>query len=215
MNYIPLIMQSIPYKLTEFFIIFIIVPVSFTLDYSIVVKLSIGVFGFLYIVYFLLRVQKHRFKISKHLDWQLFFIRTLTQLLVIALITTLYVWYADASSLYIVLRQKPLLWVSILFFYSVFSVYPQELIYRTFFFDRYQSLFKNKKLFIMCNAVLFSLAHLFFRNGLVMIITFVGGLLFALTYNSTKSTLLVSIEHAIYGCWLFTVGMGEMLGFPT
>jgi hypothetical protein len=25
---------------------------------------------------------------------------------------------------------------------------------------------------------------------------------------------LVSIEHAIYGNWLFTVGMGEMLAFP-
>jgi hypothetical protein len=25
---------------------------------------------------------------------------------------------------------------------------------------------------------------------------------------------LVSIEHAIYGNWLFTVGMGQMLAFP-
>jgi len=48
-----------------------------------------------------------------------------------------------------------------------------------------------------------------------MILTFVGGILFALTFQKTKSTLLVSIEHAIYGCWLFTVGMGEMLGFPS
>ena len=215
MNYVSLFMQSTNYKLTELFVIFVIVPVSFALDYPIWAKLSVGVLGFFYILYFLLRVQKHRFKISKGLDWQLFFKQTLIQLLVIGLITTLYVWYADASSLYIVVRQKPLLWVSILFFYSVFSVYPQELIYRTFFFDRYQSLFKNKKLFLMCNAILFSLAHLFFRNGLVMILTFIGGLLFALTYNRTKSTLLVSIEHAVYGCWLFTVGMGEMLGFPS
>lgn len=208
-------MHSIKYKLTELFVIFIIVPISYTLDYPIWIKLSVGVFGFFYIVYFLLRVQKHKFKISKYLDWELFIKQTLIQLLVIALITTLYVWYADASSLYVVLRQKPLLWVSILFFYSVFSVYPQELIYRTFFFDRYQSLFKNKKLFLMCNALLFSLAHLFFRNGLVMVLTFIGGLLFAFTYNRTKSTLLVSIEHALYGCWLFTVGMGEILGFPS
>lgn len=48
-----------------------------------------------------------------------------------------------------------------------------------------------------------------------MILTFIGGLLFALTFKKTKSTLLVSIEHAIYGSWLFTVGMGEMLGFPS
>ncbi|MEM5566908.1 CPBP family intramembrane glutamic endopeptidase [Psychroserpens sp. AS72] len=96
-----------------------------------------------------------------------------------------------------------------------FSVYPQELIYRTFFFQRYQMLFKSQTLFILINATLFSLAHLFFKNGLVMILTFIGGLLFALTFKKTKSTLLVSIEHAIYGSWLFTVGMGEMLGFPS
>ena len=48
-----------------------------------------------------------------------------------------------------------------------------------------------------------------------MVLTFLGGLIFAITYYKTKSTLLVSIEHAIYGCWLFTVGMGDMLGFPS
>jgi membrane protease YdiL (CAAX protease family) len=49
----------------------------------------------------------------------------------------------------------------------------------------------------------------------VLAFTFIGGILFAYTYQKTKSTLLVSIEHAIYGCWLFTVGMGTMLGFPS
>ena len=42
----------------------------------------------------------------------------------------------------------------------------------------------------------------------------IGGLLFAFTYSKTKSTLFVLIEHTLYGCWLYTVGMGEMLGFP-
>lgn len=62
---------------------------------------------------------------------------------------------------------------------------------------------------------MFSLGHIFFRNTLVLVLTFFGGLLFAITYSKTKSTLLVSIEHAIYGSWLFTVGMGDMLGFPS
>jgi membrane protease YdiL (CAAX protease family) len=65
------------------------------------------------------------------------------------------------------------------------------------------------------NAIFFSLGHLFFKNTLVIVLTFLGGLLFAFTFNKTKSTLLVSIEHAIYGCWLFSVGMGSMLGFPS
>jgi len=103
----------------------------------------------------------------------------------------------------------------ILFIYSFFSVYPQELIFRTFYFQRYECLFQNKNLFIFINATVFALAHLFFKNSLVIVLTFLGGLLFAFTYKKTKSTLLVTIEHAIYGCWLFTVGMGEMLGFPS
>jgi membrane protease YdiL (CAAX protease family) len=208
-------MQTTVYKLTEFFIIFIIVPVSFAIDYPVWIKMIIGVMGFLYILFVLLRVQKNKFKMAKHLNWKSFFKRTLIQLVIIAIITTAYVWFVDPSSLYTVVLNKPLLWVMILFFYSVFSVYPQELIYRTFFFQRYKSLFKNEMLFIFINATLFSLAHIFFRNGLVMIMTFFGGILFGLTFRKTKSTLLVTIEHAIYGCWLFTVGMGEMLGFPS
>ncbi|WP_245825457.1 CPBP family intramembrane glutamic endopeptidase [Pseudocolwellia agarivorans] len=111
--------------------------------------------------------------------------------------------------------NNPKLWLFILFFYSLFSVYPQELLYRTFFFKRYQALFKSEWLFIIVNAALFSLAHIFFKNVLVILLTFIGGILFALTFKKTKSTLLVSIEHSIYGCWLFTVGMGNMLGFPS
>ena len=118
------------------------------------------------------------------------------------------------SDLFHVLYQKPKLWVIVLFAYAMFSVYPQELIYRTLYFQRYRSLFKSKSLFVFLNAIVFSLGHIFYRNPLVLLMTFLGGILFALTYEKTKSTLLVSIEHAIYGCWLFTVGMGSMLGFP-
>jgi len=125
------------------------------------------------------------------------------------------VFFTNKEALFNVLINKPKLWILILFIYSSLSVYPQELIYRTFFFQRYNSLITNKTLFIFINATVFSLGHIFFRNTLVLILTFLGGLLFAITYSKTKSTLLVSIEHAIYGSWLFTVGMGDMLGFPS
>ncbi|MEH6536191.1 MAG: CPBP family intramembrane glutamic endopeptidase [Psychroserpens sp.] len=207
-------MQSTSYKLTEFFIVFILVPVSFAISYPVWVKMIIGLLGFFYIIFVLLRVEKNKFRIAQNLDWPSFIKRTLMQLIGIAILTTIYMWFVDLPNLFVVVLNKPLLWLTILFVYSFFSVYPQELIYRTFFFQRYQSLFKNKTLFIIVNAALFSLAHIFFRNGIVMILTFVGGILFALTFQKTKSTLLVSIEHAIYGCWLFTVGMGDMLGFP-
>lgn len=207
-------MKSNLYKGVEFFIIFILIPVTFTLNYSSWVKLAVGFTGFAYIVFVLLKAEKEKFKIAKNLNWKLFFKQTLIKFLGIVCVTTLFVWFTNKDALFNVLINKPKLWVFILFVYSLFSVYPQELIYRTFYFRRYYNLFKNKNALIIINAIVFSLGHIFFRNTLVLVLTFLGGLLFAITFNKTKSTLLVSIEHAIYGCWLFTVGMGEMLGFP-
>ena len=208
-------MRSVQYRLVEFFIIFFLLPVSFAIQYPITIKITIGIIGFIYVVFVLLRIEKNKFKINPNLNWASFWKSTLMKLILIAILTSIFMWITDKESLFTVVRHKPLLWLMILFIYSFFSVYPQELLYRTFYFQRYQDLFKNKALFIFVNAIVFSLGHLFFNNTLVLIMTFLGGLLFAITFRNTKSTLLVSIEHAIYGCWLFTVGMGNMLGFPS
>tara|TARA_R110000868_G_scaffold342619_7_gene603502 strand:+ start:225 stop:851 length:627 start_codon:yes stop_codon:yes gene_type:complete len=207
-------MNSKLYKATEFFIIFFLIPISFALSYWPWIKLGMGLFGFIYIIYVLLKVEHKKLKISPNLNWKRFWKLTLIKLLIISVLTTLFVWITDRDALFNVLLNKPKLWIFILFVYSLFSVYPQELIYRTFYFDRYKVFFSNDNLFIFINAMVFALAHIFFKNTLVLVLTFLGGLLFAITYIKTKSTLLVSIEHAIYGCWLFTVGMGDMLGFP-
>ena len=208
-------MQSKNYRYLELLILFIIIPLSYSLNYSPILKLVIGVLGFVYITYVILKVEKIKFKISKNINWSEFWETTVIKFLIIAVITSLFMWFTTEENLFIVVLNKPVLWISILFFYSLFSVYPQELIYRTFFFKRYENLFKNEFLFIFINAGLFSLAHIFFKNSLVLFLTFVGGILFGLTYKKTNSTFLVSIEHNIYGCWLFTVGMGNMLGFPS
>jgi membrane protease YdiL (CAAX protease family) len=208
-------MEPIRYKLLEFFIIFIVLPVSFAIPYPVILKFILGIIGFVYVIYVLLKIENNRFKIAPNLNWKRFWTETSIKLLIIAILTSVFVWFTDREMFFEVVINKPLLWLVILIVYSLFSVYPQELVYRTLYFQRYEQLFKSKKLFIFINAVVFSLAHTMFRNPLVHIITFLGGILFALTYNKTKSTLLVSIEHAIYGSWLFTIGMGNMLGFPS
>jgi len=207
-------MHSIKYKVIEFLIVFIIVPVSFAINYSPWVKLGISFSGFIYVMYVLLKIENLKFKISKHLNWKPFWKATGINFFWIAIITILFVHITDSPSLFSVLLNKPLKWLILLLIYCFFSVYPQELIFRTFFFKRYQELFKNESLLIFVNAIVFSLSHLFFRSTLVLVLTFVGGFLFAYTYKKTQSTILVSIEHAIYGCWLFTVGMGAIFGFP-
>lgn len=207
-------MQSVRYKLTEFFLIFIALPVSFAMDYSLWIKMVISLLGFGYILFLLIKILGNKFKIAPNLKWKSFWKHVFIKLFIIGIATIVYMWFTSKADLFHVLYQKPKLWVFILFVYAMFSAYPQELIYRTLYFQRYESLFKSKSLFIFVNAIVFSLAHIFYRNPLVLLITFLGGILFALTYDKTKSTLLVSIEHAVYGCWLFTVGMGHMLGFP-
>ncbi len=208
-------MSSTKYKLAEFLILFIILPITFTQNFHFRIKLFIGVIGFLYIIFILLKIEKNKFKIASNINWKAFWKHTSIKFIVIAIITTAFVWFTNKDVLFNVILNKPKLWIIILFVYSFLSVYPQELIYRTFFFQRYDSFFKNLNLLLFVNAIVFSLGHIFFRNTLVLVLTFFGGLLFAYTYSKTKSTLLVSIEHAIYGCWLFTVGMGSMLGFPS
>lgn len=208
-------MNSKYYKVSEFFIIFILIPVSFALNYSPWIKLSIGILGFIYVIFVLIKIEKLSFKVSKNIRWKHFWKETLVKLFIIVLLTNIFVWFTDRESYYFVMINKPFKWLILVLIYTFLSVYPQELIYRTFYFQRYQSIITNAKLFIFLNAVVFMLAHIFFKKTLVLILTFLGGLLFALTYKKTKSTFLVSIEHAIYGSWLFTVGLGDMLGFPS
>ncbi len=207
-------MKSVSYLIVELFLLFVALPLSFTLLYSIWIKLSLGIVGFGYVVYILKRVERLPFKIESHINWNSFFKRLLITFILVVVLTTLYVWYSAPTALFYVPKHKPRLFLIILMVYTFLSVWPQELVYRAFFFKRYERIFRSKSLLVFVNAVLFSLAHLFFRNTLVSVLTFFGGLLFALSYVKFRSTTLVSIEHAIYGNWLFTVGMGEMLAFP-
>jgi CAAX protease family protein len=62
-------MTSIRYKLVEFLIIFIFLPIVFALQFSIWIKLSIGVIGFIYIIFILVKIENNKFKISSHINW--------------------------------------------------------------------------------------------------------------------------------------------------
>ena len=155
-------MRSVQYKVTELFIIFILLPAVFALKFPVWVKMSIGLIGFIYVIYILLKVEKLKFKIAPHLKWKSFWRETAFKLAFIGIVTTCFVWYTDRESLFMVLLNKPLMWLVILFVYSFFSVYPQELIYRTFFFKRYENIIKGERLLIFINAIVFSLGHIFF-----------------------------------------------------
>lgn len=105
-------------------------------------------------------------------------------------------------------REHHAFWAVLMLAYPVFSVYPQGVIYRAFFFERYTPLFPSRWTMILASAFAFAFLHIIFRNNLAIVLTFVGGLLFAARYEQTGSLAASSFEHALYGCWLFTVGLG-------
>ena len=45
--------------------------------------------------------------------------------------------------------------------------------------------------------------------GLSVLLTVIGGLLFGWTWLRTHSIWLVSLEHALFGCFAFTVGLAR------
>ena len=153
---------------------------------------------------------RSRFGLSGFRNWRTLSIR----FAVIASCLVLYIVLVEPGNVLAILRHNPSLWALIMIVYPVFSVVPQEIIYRAFYFHRYSSLFAHEKVGIVVNAALFAFAHILFRNWVAIIGSFVAGLLWATTYLESRSLLVVSIEHALYGNFVFTLGIGYYFYAP-
>jgi len=198
----------------ELITLFVLMPIFFCFDFPIQIKLGFGIVGFIYILILLRRGRYLFFKKSFANYSKKMGLKFGLNLAILILISISYLEWTNPDTLFNVISKKPLMWLRFIALYSFLSVVPQEIIYRSFYFQRYKNLFPNNTVFIVSNAIVFSLGHIFFMNMIVSTITFIGGIFFAHTYNKTKSLTLVCIEHVLYGCWLYTVGFGEILGFP-
>lgn len=104
-------------------------------------------------------------------------------------------------------RRSPGLWVVILCLYPFLSAWPQELVYRTFFFHRYGGLLGRRGT-IVASGVAFSLLHVVFADPIAPILTLPAGLVLAARYARHRSLAAVWVEHALYGVAVFTLGLG-------
>jgi len=118
------------------------------------------------------------------------------------------VFLVERDRLFGFVRENPVPYTIVMIAYPVFSVFPQELLYRTFLFHRYGPLVKSRWTLIVMSAVAFGFMHIVFENWIAPVLTLGAGFLFAWTYARTKSTLIVSIEHALYGDFIWTIGLG-------
>ena len=135
-------------------------------------------------------------------------IRIIIRWIFASLILLIITFYFFNEKFFIIQNNKPEILWKIMILYPIFSALPQEFIFCKFFFYRYKSIFISDNNLVISSALFFAITHILFLNFIAPILSFIGGLLFANTYNKHRSLLLVSIEHGLYGNTLFFIGLG-------
>ena len=100
----------------------------------------------------------------------------------------------------------------LLLFYLLFSVIPQEIIFRFLFFYKYKDYF-NKFEFLLLNSLVFSFCHLIYFDIYILLFSFFGNLLFTFNYMKNKSLLVVIVEHFLLGQTLIILGFFDNFNF--
>lgn len=129
----------------------------------------------------------------------------------IVIISTLLVWFTFWIFPHLFLTYPVRYfeeYVITFFLYPVASVFPQEIIYRVYYFHRYETLLPEKYLLMLSNAVIFGLTHFIYDNWVAPIATFLVSWIFIYNYYQTRSLLNVTLEHYLYGIIMFTIGFG-------
>jgi len=114
----------------------------------------------------------------------------------------------DPEKLFRIIYDRPEIIPFLMIGYPLLSALPQEVIFCTYFFDRFQVFFKTDRARILASALVFAYAHMLFINWVAPVFGFVAGVIFAHTYFRTRSLALVTIEHGLYGNALFLIGLG-------
>ena len=105
-------------------------------------------------------------------------------------------------------KASPAFWAIVMLLYPLISVIAQELVFRVYVFERFASVLSPRAL-VWISALGFGFAHIVLKNWVAPLLCLVGGVIFATTYRRHRSLALVSIEHALYGDFLFTLGLGR------
>ena len=104
--------------------------------------------------------------------------------------------------------QRPGFWLIVMLLYPLLSALPQELVFRSFFFHRYQALFPHKAAMLAATAFVFGFIHIVFHNPVSPLLSLVCGFFIGGSYFAHRSLKRAALEHALYGDMVFTVGLG-------
>lgn len=124
-------------------------------------------------------------------------------------LSTVLVYVYDPKILFYMPKFQFSTWLVLLLVYPLLSAFPQEIIFRTFLFHRYKTIIPRKEHRIWLSSICFGYVHIFYDNWLAVVLSTVAGYVFCKTYAHSRSTILVAIEHSLWGLWIFTLGIGE------
>jgi hypothetical protein len=194
----------------EFLIIFFLIPLVVILINFFISNQKVFVFLPLFLVFFLSlyllkKTPSFSFNsLKKKIDWKFFFLISL----VFVISGFFYTMILDRNLLFNLPKNYFFLWVAVMIFYPIFSVIPQEIIFRVLFFERYSCLFKNQFLYLILNSIIFAYIHLVFQNFHAFFITLISSPVFAHAYVN-KSFKTCFLTHTIGGQLVFTYGLGK------
>ena len=126
-----------------------------------------------------------------------------------AAICTAFVYAINPDMFLSIVRYRPELWIMIMLLYPLLSAWPQEIIYRSLFFERYQVLFPSVPLLLLANGTLFGFGHLFYDNWVAIAMTAAGGVVMGWAYLRQRSMALAWVLHSLAGQLIFTAGLGR------
>jgi membrane protease YdiL (CAAX protease family) len=194
----------------EFVLLFFGIPTWIYLDQDFIHP-SIIILPVLVFIYILLR-RSSDFKWSELIRWQVSRKLLYANAIIIVLAALLmlgYVYFFEPENLFNLPRANIWLYLGLCLFYPVFSAFGQEIIYRTFLSKRYSRILPGGWQFVVASALTFSFMHIVYYNPVSLILTFIGGIYFAMNYRITRSVLFTSILHGIFGIMMFGVGLGQ------
>ena len=193
--------------MTELFVLFIGIPLAYLFDIFPIHKIIPLIVGSIYTITLLLfdkSFKREELGMNGFKSYKTLILRSIGVLIVLTISTYLII----PEYLFFLPRKMTWLWAIIMLMYPVWSVIPQELIYRTFFFHRYKTLFPNRVSMIISSSLAFSFMHIIFENWVAIAFSLIAGIVLSIVYYNHKSLLGISIEHAIYGNLVFTTGLG-------
>jgi hypothetical protein len=134
--------------------------------------------------------------------------KSVARIIIITILLVWFTWWIFPELFFMYPVENFNAYVITFFLYPVASVFPQEIIYRVYYFHRYHRVIPEKYLLMLSNALIFGLTHLIYGNWIAPIATFLAGWIFIYNYYQTRSLLNVSLEHYFYGLVMFTIGFG-------